>query len=115
MLASISPFGERARGQRWGVTVAAYVAGSTVGGAAVGAALGLAGTQVHISQALALMLLALLAIAGIALDRGVAGLHVPGPHRQVDETWLGKYRGWVYGAGFGLQLDWKLIEKYRLK
>jgi len=25
-------------------------------------------------------------------------------HRQVDDGWLPRYRGWVYGAGFGLQL-----------
>jgi len=26
------------------------------------------------------------------------------PRRQVNENWIGRYRGWVYGAGFGLQL-----------
>jgi len=29
---------------------------------------------------------------------------VPGPRRQVNEDWLRRYRGWVYGGGFGLQL-----------
>jgi hypothetical protein len=29
---------------------------------------------------------------------------VPGPRRQVDERWLDRYRGWVYGAGYGAQL-----------
>ena len=43
MLASISPFGERARGQRWGVTVAAYTVASTVAGAMLGALLGAVG------------------------------------------------------------------------
>jgi hypothetical protein len=110
MLASISPFGERARGQRWGVTVTAYVAGSTVSGTAVGALLGAAGSGlarvagVAHREPVALAALTVVAIAGLLLDAGVAGLHVPGPARQVDETWLGRYRGWVYGAGFGLQL-----------
>ena len=29
---------------------------------------------------------------------------VPSWHRQVNEDWLGRYRGWVYGFGFGVQL-----------
>jgi hypothetical protein len=29
---------------------------------------------------------------------------VPGPRRQVDERWLDRYRGWVYGVGYGAQL-----------
>ena len=41
------------------------------------------------------------ALAAAALD--VAG-RLPKIHRQVDETWLTRYRDWVYGAGFGLQL-----------
>src|SRR5205823_890657 len=28
----------------------------------------------------------------------------PGWRRQVNEDWLGRYRGWLYGAGFGFQL-----------
>ena len=29
---------------------------------------------------------------------------MPGPRRQVDERWLDRYRGWVYGLGYGSQL-----------
>ena len=29
---------------------------------------------------------------------------VPSWHRQVNEDWLADFRGWVYGAGFGVQL-----------
>ena len=43
MLASITPLGERGRGRHWGATVAAYLAGSVVGGGALGGLLGLAG------------------------------------------------------------------------
>jgi hypothetical protein len=46
-------------------------------------------------------LVAALLVAGLALDVVRA---VPGPRRQVDESWLDRYRGWVYGAGFGFQL-----------
>ena len=27
-----------------------------------------------------------------------------GRRRQVNEDWMARYRGWAYGAGFGLQL-----------
>lgn len=106
MLASISPFGERARGQRWGVTVAAYVVGSTAGGALVGGALGALGAVIELPATARLGAVAAVAVLGLALDvaRGRAHAHAPGPQRQVDENWLSTYRGWVYGAGFGLQL-----------
>ncbi len=29
---------------------------------------------------------------------------MPSWHRQVNEDWLADFRGWVYGAGFGVQL-----------
>jgi hypothetical protein len=44
------------------------------------------------------------ALAGAALDAHAARLRVPTIKRQVDERWLQKYRGWVYGFGFGAQL-----------
>jgi hypothetical protein len=34
---------------------------------------------------------------------------VPGPRRQVDERWLDRYRGWVYGLGYGAQLGTGLV------
>ena len=30
-------------------------------------------------------------------------------HRQVNERWLDEYRGWVYGAAFGLQLGMGVV------
>src|SRR5918996_4573959 len=45
---------------------------------------------------------AAIALVGAALD--LPGRRPPSVHRQVDENWLGRYRGWVYGFGFGLQL-----------
>ena len=41
---------------------------------------------------------------GLALDLHVGGLRVPTVHRQVNQDWLARYRGWVYGGGFGFQL-----------
>ncbi len=107
MLASISPLGERARSSRWGVTVTAYVIGSVLGGATVGvvaAALGGLLPESWRGSPVAAILVAALLLAGLPLDSRVAGLRLPTWRRQVDEAWLGRYRGWVYGAGFGVQL-----------
>jgi hypothetical protein len=109
MLASISPVGEAARGQRWPVTVSAYLVASAAGGATLGALAGLLGWAVSTligtppatAVATALVVAALLVVA---LDRGVLRWQPPAWQRQVDETWLTSYRGWVYGAGFGFQL-----------
>lgn len=51
-----------------------------------------------------LIVLALVAGMGALLDSSALPWSLPTWHRQVDERWLTTYRGWVYGAGFGLQL-----------
>ena len=108
MLASINPLGERARNQRYPTTVAAYIVGSTVAGAILGGVLGFVGAPVA-GPEVALTAVALLAAAGILIDGRRLGTRVPGPRRQVDENWLVTYRGWVYGAGFGVQLGLALV------
>lgn len=108
MLTSISPLGERARGNRFWRTAAAYAAGSTLGGTVIGAALGgvgaavvaVVGHDVGVDRA-ALAVLAVAALTGVALDTKRS---LPTLRRQVDERWLSTYRGWVYGFGFGFQL-----------
>jgi sulfite exporter TauE/SafE len=108
MLASINPLGERARRTRWGRTVVWYTLGSTAGGAAVGAACGLAGRLIGWSVSPSLAAVGVIVVAscavGLVLDLGVGGARVPSRRRQVNEDWLGHYRGWVYGTGFGFQL-----------
>jgi hypothetical protein len=104
MLASITPLGERGRGSTWGWTVAAFLAGATVAGAAAGALLGLAGDLVvgGVDTRTRLVVLGVaLAVAALVELRAP---RVPGPRRQVNERWLDEFRGWVYGAGFGAQL-----------
>jgi sulfite exporter TauE/SafE len=98
MLASIHPLGERARRSRWWLTTTAYVVGSVAGGAALGATAGAAGAAVGLS--LPPWALAAVCVITVALDQ----VGVPSWHRQVNEDWLRRYRGWVYGAGFGFQL-----------
>ena len=101
MLASITPLGERSRHQRWPVTVAAHAVAAVAGGAATGALLAAAGSPVR-GRIDAAAVLAVVVLAGLALD--LAPVRVPSHRRQVDERWLRRYRGWVYGAGFGFQL-----------
>jgi hypothetical protein len=104
MLASITPLGERSRHGKWGVTVTAFLIGSGVTGALVGALAGGAGRLLIPASVGAhprLAALALAALVALALDASGA---VPGPGRQVNERWLQEYRGWVYGLGYGAQL-----------
>ena len=102
MLTSISPLGERARNNRWGVTVGTYVVASTAAAVAVGAAVGAAGSLLPLSATARGALLAGALAAAVVCDAG--GFPLPTVHRQVNEDWLRRYRGWVYGAGFGAQL-----------
>jgi len=104
MLASIHPLGERARSRRWGVTVGAYVLGSTAAAALLGAVLGAAGALLPLRPAPTALLVVALAATALAFDLHLGGLRLPTVHRQVDKDWLGRYRGWVVGAGFGVQL-----------
>ncbi len=112
MLTSITPLGERGRASRWAVTVTAYVVGSCAGGLAVGALGGLLGRLLPLE-------LRPVGVAAVALLAVAAALAVlvelrllpapPAPARQVDEDWLHRYRGWVYGAGFGAQLGMGIV------
>jgi hypothetical protein len=109
MLSSITPFGERSRGHRYGVTAAWFVLGATVGGACLGAgAAGLAAAVAVWSPAAhpAETAAAVATVAGVtaAIDGGLFGEVIPIWRRQVNDAWLSRYRSWVYGAGFGWQL-----------
>ncbi len=102
MLTSISPLGERARHNRWGVTAGAYLAGSVGASASVGAVVGAVGSTFSVPVAARAPLLAVAALSCLLVETGVVPL--PTIHRQVNEDWLNRYRGWAYGAGFGIQL-----------
>jgi hypothetical protein len=52
----------------------------------------------------ALVALAAVVLTGVLLDAGPFGMTLPTIRRQVNEDWLQRYRGWVYGLGFGFQL-----------
>ena len=106
MLASIHPLGERARGNRWGLTFSARLLASAIAGGVFGALLGLSGAILQRWTGATFMLwLGLLTFgAGLAFELGVSPLRLPSARRQVNKDWLDRYRGWVYGAGFGFQL-----------
>lgn len=108
MLSSITPLGERGKGNRYVVTAAAHVVGGLVGGTLLGLAASGVGAA---ARALGLGSPGALAIAGaVALVAGLVDLAARGRprlspwRRQVNEQWLDEFRGWVYGAGFGVQL-----------
>lgn len=112
MLSSISPLGERARNSRWWVTVTAYGLGSLLGGLTVGslaAALGTLLPTAWRASSWALGVVALLIVIGLLLDLRLGRTRLPTWRRQVDEAWLARYRGWVYGLGFGTQLGFGLV------
>jgi hypothetical protein len=104
MLSSITPLGERGRRNRFVVTATAFAVGSALGGALMGAGLGAFGAAINPGARLAVGALGALAILGALFDAGTFGRRVPTIRRQVDETWLGRYRGTVYGFAFGVQL-----------
>ena len=112
MLSSITPLGERGRAGRWSVTVTAYVLGSALGGAAVGTLAGAVGWLLPLEAAAfataVLVLLAVAAALAVLVESGMLP-RLPTLRRQVDEDWLHRYRGWVYGFGFGAQLGAGLV------
>ena len=111
MLSSITPLGERGRGNRWGTTAAWFVAGATLGGATLGAVLGLAGEGVERVVPLRgrLVAIAVLALLAVAVDAARRPRLLPSWRRQVDERWMDEYRAWVYGLGWGAQLGAGLL------
>ena len=105
MLTSITPLGERGRGNRWAVTTTAYAVGCALGGATTGLLLGGLGALLPPLPVLLVAGAACLLAAGADLAPG----RLTVGRRQVDERWLGRYRGWVYGVGFGYQLGLAVV------
>jgi hypothetical protein len=111
MLASIHPLGERARHNRFWVTATAHMAGSVAGGAVAGGIAGTIGAGLWAIASPTPVVVAWLAVI-VCLSAALAdasGRRLPGARRQVDDDWLHRYRGWVYGAGFGFQLGMGVV------
>jgi len=101
MLSSITPLGQRGRGMSWSRTVGAFWVGAIAAGTALFTVLGVVGAWASLSR-----LNPWLSIVGLglAITLDAMGVTAPGPRRQVNEDWLGRYRDWVVGLGFGGQL-----------
>jgi MFS family permease len=103
MLMSITPLGERSRGFSWGLTASWFALGAVAGGALVGAVAGALGSLAPGGSWRAVALLAALALA-LWFDAAPGDHPLPSSRRQVNEDWMARYRGWVYGGAFGVQL-----------
>lgn len=107
MLATITPFSERAKGHSYRATSAWFVAGATAGGASLGlvlAASAMLVSEIRPSAAAAAAVALVASLVAAASDAGVAGFHLPYHRRQVNERWLDQFRPSVYGIGFGWQI-----------
>lgn len=107
MLSTITPIGERGRGNRYTSTARWYVLGAILGGVSTGtlaAAGALVSGHAGLSGRGAAFVAMALAIVTMASDRQVFGFHLPIHRRQVNERWLDHYRPWFYGVGFGWQI-----------
>ena len=107
MLSQLTPVGEASRGYRYRTTAIWFITGAVVGGTMLGgvmAALAAAVAALDVSSVALLGIAAGLAVLAAAIDSGILGVQPPFFHRQVNEYWLGRYRAWVYGSGFGWQI-----------
>ena len=107
MISAINPISERSRGHRFWLTSIWFIAGAVLGGtvlgvaAAVGAALWAA---LPATAAITAAVAAACSLLAAASDTSLFGYRLPEHPRQVNERWLGRYRRWVYAAGFGVQI-----------
>lgn len=107
MLSTITPVTEASRQRRYPFTVAWFLLGALAGGATLGllaATLAVGAAALDLTATTALGALAALALIAAAFDARSFGLDLPGHGRQVNESWLTRYRSWVYGLGFGWQI-----------
>lgn len=102
MLSSITPLGQRSRGGSWARTVTAFAVGAVLSGVTMFGMAGAVGEWAGLSSTPSAWVSIL--VLGVAAILDLARVRPPGPRRQVDEDWLGRYRDWVTGLGFGAQL-----------
>jgi len=104
MLASITPLGERGRGSSWKVTATAFAIGAIGAGAVGGLVLGALGSLLPGGATWRTVALAALLLIAVLFDVTPLRSRLPTIRRQVNEDWMHRFRGWVYGIGFGAQL-----------
>jgi len=107
MVSTLNPFSERSRGHRYWLTAAWFVAGAAAGGALLGAAaaLGAAGWRwLGPTATVTLIVAAACCLIAFTSDTPIVRWRLPLLPRQVNEQWVGRYRRWIYAAGFGVQI-----------
>jgi hypothetical protein len=85
------------------VTASAFATAAVAVGTLAGAAGGALGSIAPEGTWREAAGLAVLAVA-LAFDATPLACRLPSTRRQVNEDWMTRYRGWVYGAAFGGQL-----------
>ncbi|MGZ8765496.1 MAG: hypothetical protein ACXW2C_07385 [Acidimicrobiia bacterium] len=107
MLTKINPMGEASRGNRFGVTAVWFVAGAVAGGFTLGLGAAVLAVLVGLAQlptSAVFGATAVLALLAATVDTRLFGFGPPFHRRQVNDTWIGRYRSGVYALGFGWQL-----------
>jgi hypothetical protein len=111
MLSTVTPLAERSRGRRFGATAAWFVAGALGGGIGLGAVAAVGAAAVgalSFSHRVTAVVAVGATLVAAAYDAGMVRPALPHHRRQVNELWLDRYRGWVYGVGFGSQIGFGL-------
>src|SRR5690606_25285551 len=111
MLSTITPLSERGRGHRHAAPRTRFLLGAAVGGTALGAIGAVGAWAVAALDPTPTTLGAIVAVAALvagAFDADVARPMLPHHRRQVNEEWLDRFRAWVYGSGFGVQIGFGL-------
>jgi hypothetical protein len=107
MVSALNPMAERGRGHRYWLTAAWYLAGAVAGGAVLGAGCAALAAVVSVLGAGPLPRAVLGAAAALVCwlsDARISRWALPTHPRQVNERWIGRYRRWIYSAGFGVQI-----------
>jgi MFS family permease len=104
MLASLTPLGERSRGFSWRVTATAYAVGAVGGAALTGVALGALGSLLPGGTGWRATAMLIVLLVALVIDATPLRRRLPVTRGQVNEDWMARYRGWVYGFGFGARL-----------
>lgn len=100
--AQLHPMGESGRGNRWIVTITSFGIASAIAGGLLGASSAFLGSLILPGGIGPTWLVAIIAVLAGGLD--LSPWRPPTPRRQVNENWINRYRGWIYGAAFGIQL-----------
>jgi MFS family permease len=107
MVSALNPMAERGRGHRYWLTAAWYLVGAVAGGGLLGAGCAVLAAGVS-ALGLGWHVRALLAAAAALVcwlsDGTLVRWSLPIHPRQVNERWIGRYRRWIYAAGFGVQI-----------